>query len=167
MLRTEILSIILDCKEMKDLKKINNVCCLFRKCFLDRGGWFALDRVTSERYFSYLLSHDRLDIFTECLKRGFLEIDQGNLLDKNKHEVAVCAHEFWVNMHKPASQNKLALFVMASDVKIITCRPCMSDRYVMEENTETMVGIIRSLLKSREGGEAKSPDAECSPSNHS
>lgn len=159
MLSEEVLCTILECKEMGQLKKINNVCCLFRECFLKRGGWFALDRVTSEKYFSYLLAHDKLDVFTECLEKGSLEIDEGNLLDKNKHEIAVCAHEFDARRHDALSPlNKLDLFIIASGVKIITCRPCTNDRYMMEENTEAMVGIIRSLLRTRN---AKHPLRDC------
>nr|WIL04138.1 hypothetical protein Clen_208 [Cedratvirus lena] len=133
---------------MKDLAKINNVCCLFRKCFLNRGGYFAVDRITSEKYFSYLLVHDRLEDFNTHLQKGFLEIDEVNLLDKNKNEIMICAHDFWVDIPRENKDpSRVGLFVIASGVEIITCRSCMSDRYVMEENTETMVCIIRNLLK--------------------
>nr|WIL03602.1 hypothetical protein Cplu_213 [Cedratvirus plubellavi] len=137
---------------MEELAKINNVCCLFRKSFLERGGYFAVDRTTSDKYFAYLLSHDKLDIFTKHLQKGSLEIDESHLLDTNKHEIVVCAHDFWVHlkesMNGSTPLNGLALFIISSGVNIITCRPCKSDWNMMEENTETMVCIIRNLLKS-------------------
>ncbi|SHO33274.1 Hypothetical protein BQ3484_206 [Cedratvirus A11] len=138
---------------MEDLVKINNACCLFQKRFLERGGYFAVNRTTSEKYFTYLLSHDKLEIFNEHLQKGSLEIDEGNLLDKNKEEIVICAHDFWVHlkerMNDSTPLNGLSLFIISSGVNIITCRPCKSDWNMMEENTDTMVCIIRNLLKSK------------------
>ena len=149
MLNIEIIRVVLDCVNMEDLVKINNVCYLFRKCFLERGGYFAIDKSVSKDYFAYLLTHDKLEIFNHCLERGFLEIDKGSLLDANKEEIKICVHDFWVGRPEEYTKpSRVGLFIMAKDVALHTCRPCKSDPHVMQEHTDTMVGIIRDLLKS-------------------
>jgi hypothetical protein len=134
---------------MEELTKINNVCCLFRKRFLERGGYFALDAGTSEAYLTYLLLHDKLEILQEHLEKAFLKVDGKNLLDKNGDKISFCAHNFWVDAPEEyKNPSRVALFIIRSGVSIITCRGCRSDSYVMEENTETMVDIIRFLINS-------------------